>query len=129
MTIITVLILLVSYYTTTSYGTTNSAAATISIPVGASTPGNPAYEPSSLTVKKSDKIDVINEDSFPHTVTNGKGPDDPEAGRQFDTSIIRPGTPDEPKSVELVTANLEAGEYDFHCAVHPFMTGKLNIVE
>ena len=24
-----------------------------------------------------------------------------------------------------MTANLEAGEHDFHCAVHPFMTGQL----
>jgi plastocyanin len=24
-----------------------------------------------------------------------------------------------------VTANLQAGEYDLHCAVHPFMTGQI----
>ncbi|HZC49053.1 MAG TPA: hypothetical protein VE244_08345, partial [Nitrososphaeraceae archaeon] len=35
--------------TTTSSST---AAATLTIPMGASTPGNPAYEPASLTVKK-----------------------------------------------------------------------------
>jgi len=123
MTTIVVVMLSFPYSTTTSYGTTT--AATLTIPVGAATPGNPHFEPVSLKVKKGDTIDVINEDSFPHTVTNGKGPDDPEAGKKFDTSIIRPGTPDEPKRVEIVTANLEAGEYDFHCAVHPFMTGSL----
>ncbi|MBD0360176.1 MAG: hypothetical protein ICV56_05635, partial [Nitrososphaeraceae archaeon] len=35
-------------------GTTTAAAATLTIPNGAATPGNPAYEPASLTVKKGD---------------------------------------------------------------------------
>ena len=97
-----------------------AAAATLTIPVGASTPGNPSYDPVSLTVKKGDEIDVVNKDSSPHTVTSGKAPDAPDAGKQFDTSIINGG-----ESGRLMTANLEAGEHDFHCAVHPFMTGKI----
>ena len=97
-----------------------AAGATLTIPVGASTPGNPSYDPVSLTVKKGDEIDVVNKDSSPHTVTSGKAPDAPDAGKQFDTSIINGGA-----SARLMTANLEAGEYDFHCAVHPFMTGKI----
>ena len=64
------------------------AAATLTIPVGASTAGNPSYDPVSLTVKKGDEIDVVNKDSSPHTVTSGKTPDAPDAGKQFDTSII-----------------------------------------
>jgi cytochrome c oxidase subunit II len=99
-----------------------AAAATLTIPVGASTPGNPSYDPVSLTVKKGDEIDVVNKDSSPHTVTSGKAPDAPDAGKQFDTSIINGG-----ESGRLMTANLEAGEHDFHCAVHPFMTGKLKV--
>jgi plastocyanin len=99
-----------------------AAAVTLTIPVGASTPGNPSYDPVSLTVKKGDEIDVVNKDSSPHTVTSGKAPDAPDAGKQFDTSIINGGA-----SARLMTANLEAGEYDFHCAVHPFMTGKLKV--
>jgi plastocyanin len=93
---------------------------TLTIPVGASTPGNPSYDPVSLTVKKGDEIDVVNKDSSPHTVTSGKAPDAPDAGKQFDTSIINGGA-----SARLMTANLEAGEHDFHCAIHPFMTGKI----
>ena len=30
---------------------------------------------------------------------------------------------------ELLTSNLEPGEYDFHSAIYPFMTGKLKVVE
>jgi cytochrome c oxidase subunit 2 len=103
--------------------TTTAAAATLTIPMGAATPGNPAYEPASLTVKKGDAIDVANEDSVPHTVTSGTGLEDPNAGQMFDTSIITPAA-----SAQLATADLEAGEYDYHCTVHPFMTGTL-IVE
>ena len=104
-------------------GTTTTAAATLTIPMGAATPGNPAYEPASLTVKKGDAIEVVNEDSSPHTVTSGTGLEDPNAGQMFDTSIITPAA-----SAQLATADLEAGEYDYHCTVHPFMTGTL-IVE
>jgi cytochrome c oxidase subunit 2 len=100
--------------------TTAAAAATLTIPMGAATPGNPAYEPASLTVKKGDAIDVVNKDSSPHTVTSGTGLEDPNAGQMFDTSIITPAA-----SAQLATADLEAGEYDYHCTVHPFMTGKI----
>ena len=101
---------------------TTAAAATLTIPTGAATPGNPAYEPASLTVKKGDAINVENKDSSPHTVTSGTGVEDPNAGKMFDTSIITPAG-----SAQVATADLEAGEYDFHCAVHPFMTGTLRV--
>src|SRR5919107_262470 len=104
----------------TTPAATAAAAATLTIPTGAATPGNPAYEPASLTVKKGDAIDVVNKDSSPHTVTSGTGLEDPNAGKMFDTSIINAAA-----SAQLATADLEAGEYDYHCAVHPFMTGKI----
>jgi plastocyanin len=104
----------------TTTTTTAAAAATLTIPMGAATPGNPAYEPASLTVKKGDAIDVVNKDSSPHTVTSGTGLEDPNAGKMFDTSIINAAA-----SAQLATADIEAGEYDYHCAVHPFMTGKI----
>src|SRR5918998_3062985 len=107
---------------TTPAATTTAAAATLTIPMGAVTPGNPAYEPASLTVKKGDTIDVVNKDSSPHTVTSGTGLEDPNAGKMFDTSIINAAG-----SAQLATADLEAGEYDYHCAVHPFMTGTLKV--
>ena len=104
----------------TPAATTTTTAATLTIPMGASTPGNPAYEPASLTVKKGDAIDVVNKDSSPHTVTSGTGVEDPNAGKMFDTSIINAAA-----SAQIATADLEAGEYDYHCSVHPFMTGKI----
>ena len=87
---------------------------------GASNQGSPAYDPATLTIKKGDKITVTNKDTVPHTVTSGAAPTDPNVGKQFDTSIIEAG-----KSADIVTANLAAGNYPFHCSIHPYMMGKL----
>ena len=99
-----------------------TAAATLKIPQGASVQGNPAYDPDSLTVKVGDTIAVDNEDSAPHTVTNGKDATDPNMGKLFDTSIINAGD-----SGEIVTADLQPGEYPFFCSVHPYMTGTMTV--
>ncbi len=85
----------------TPAATTTTAAATLTIPAGAATPGNPAYEPASLTVKKGDAIDVVNKDSSPHTVTSGTGLVDPIACKMFVISIII-----EAASSQLSTADL-----------------------
>ena len=98
------------------------AAATITIPAGASVQGNPSYDPDSLTVKKGDTIAVDNKDTAAHTVTNGKAPGGPDVGKIFDTSIINAG-----ESSQIATANIKPGDYPFHCSVHPYMTGTLKV--
>ena len=100
----------------------STPAATLKIPQGASVQGNPAYDPDSLTVKAGDTIAVDNEDSAPHTVTNGKDATDPNMGKLFDTSIINAGD-----SGEIVTTDLQPGEYPFFCSVHPYMTGTMTV--
>jgi cytochrome c oxidase subunit 2 len=102
--------------------TTGAAAATLTIPNGASVQGNPAYEPNPLTVKVGDTIAVENKDIAPHTVTNGKDATDPTMGKVFDTSIINAGD-----SGEIVAADLDPGEYPYFCSVHPYMTGTLTV--
>jgi cytochrome c oxidase subunit II len=102
--------------------TSAAAAATLTIPNGASVQGNPAYEPNPLTVKVGDTIAVENEDIAPHTVTNGKDATDPTMGKLFDTSIINAGD-----SGEIVAADLDPGEYPYFCSVHPYMTGTLTV--
>ena len=59
--------------------------------------GNPSYDPDLLAVKVGDTIAVDNEDSTPHTVTNGKDATDPNMGKLFDTSIINAGDSSEVK--------------------------------
>ncbi len=93
----------------------------LSILQGASIQGNPAYSPDPISVKKGNVVQVVNKDSVPHTVTNGKGPDDPNSGKLFDTSIINAG-----ESAKVDTSKLSSGQqYPFHCTVHPYMTGIL----
>jgi plastocyanin len=115
----------------TGSGTTasNIAASKISGPIGAtltvlqgaSIQGNPAFSPNPVNIKKGNVVLVENKDSVPHTVTNGKGPDDPNSGKLFDTSIINAGS-----SAKVDTSKLTSGQqYPFHCTVHPYMTGTL----
>jgi plastocyanin len=94
------------------------------IPTGAVELGNLSYKPNPITVANGDTITVMNQDSFIHTVTSGKGIDDPELGTLFDTEIINPG-----QSAEIVIANLPVGEYSFFCTVHPNMTGILKVID
>ena len=96
--------------------------ASVTILAGASTQGNPAYAPDAVTVKKGDSVGVTNKDSVPHTITNGKDPSDPTSGKLFDTSIIMAGA-----SAQFGTTKLAAGNYPFHCSVHPYMTGSLKV--
>ena len=95
---------------------------TLTIPAGAATPGNPAYQPAKLSVKKGDSVNVVNEDNAPHTATNGAGPEDATSGKSFDTSLIMAG-----KSAKIDTSTLDAGDYPFHCTVHPFMKGTITV--
>jgi plastocyanin len=117
---------------TTSSGTTTttapnaaapaSAGPSITIPAGAATPGNPAYAPDTLTVKRGDVITVTNDDTAPHTATSGSGPEDPNSAQLFDTSIIMAGD-----TAQIDTNSLEPGDYAYHCTVHPFMKGTITV--
>jgi plastocyanin len=106
-------------------GAGGSAAASgpsLTIPQGASVQGNPSYQPATLSIKKGDTIQVQNKDTTPHTVTSGKTLEDPNKGKDFDTSIIAPSA-----SAQISTASLKAGEFPFHCDLHPYMTGTLKV--
>jgi plastocyanin len=105
-----------------SSSSSSSSGPALSILQGASTQGNPAYDPATLTVKKGDSIQVTNKDSVPHTVTNGKDASDPTSGKLFDTSIINAGS-----TAQVSTAKLSPADYAFHCTVHPYMTGLLKV--
>ena len=55
---------------------------------GASTQGNPSYGPTPATATSDALITWTNQDNVPHTATSGTGPDDPNSGKLFDSSII-----------------------------------------
>jgi cytochrome c oxidase subunit 2 len=108
--------------TSAAAGGAATSGPTLTIPQGASVQGNPSYEPATLSVKKGDTIQVQNKDTTPHTVTSGKTLEDPNKGKDFDSSIISPSA-----SAQISTASLKAGEFPFHCDLHPYMTGTLKV--
>jgi plastocyanin len=95
---------------------------TLTILEGSAVQGNPDFDPDELTVAAGSDLTVTNEDTVPHTVTSGADAQDPNAGQMFDTSIINGG-----ESATLSLAQVAAGQYDYHCMIHPYMTGKMTV--
>jgi plastocyanin len=95
-------------------------AVTLNILEGSSIQGSPDYDPDELTVAAGSDVTVANQDTLPHTVTSGTSPTDPNSAQLFDTSLINGG-----ESATLSLAQVSAGQYDYYCMVHPYMTGKL----
>jgi plastocyanin len=103
-------------------GSAGGGGPTINILQGASIQGSPDYDPEDLTAKKGDEVTVVNQDTVPHTATSGTGPSDPNSAQLFDTSIINGG-----ESAKLSLAQVNPGQYDYHCTIHPYMTGKITV--
>src|SRR5215216_6361537 len=94
----------------------------INILEGAAVQGSPDYDPDELTAKKGDEVTVVNQDTVPHTATSGTGASDPNSAQSFDTSIINGG-----ESATISLAQVEPGQYDYYCMIHPYMTGKITV--
>jgi plastocyanin len=65
---------------------------------------------------------VVNQDTVPHTLSSGTGPQDPNSAQLFDTSLINPS-----ESATVSLAQVSPGQYDYYCMVHPYMTGKISV--
>ena len=95
---------------------------TLTILEGSSIQGSPDYDPDEMTVAAGSEVTVVNQDTLPHTVTSGTSPTDPNSAQLFDTSLINGG-----ESATLSLAQVAAGQYDYYCLVHPYMTGSIVI--
>ena len=91
----------------------------VAILAGAQTQGNPDYDPDVVTATKGDVIEWTNNDSVVHTVTSAA-----DAGATFDSALISAGS-----KYQLSTEKLAAGQYQYMCTVHPFMSATLVIEE
>jgi plastocyanin len=95
---------------------------TISVPSGSGVPGcdetNECYIPSDVTVNVGDTVTWSNDDTAAHTVTSGNPTDGTDG--VFDSSLFMAGTTFE------YTFD-EAGEYNYFCMVHPWMTGNVQV--
>ncbi len=92
---------------------------TIAVLANSSVQGNPDYEPDVAYVQKGYVVEWINEDSFAHTVTSSE-----DLGETFDSGLFNEG-----ETFQLDTNNLEIGEYEYYCVVHPWMVSTLIIEE
>lgn len=94
---------------------------TVLIIANASNPTNKIfYDPSPITIKKGSPITWINKDPTIHTVTSGKT-DNEVTPYKFDSGML---TFNSTYSYKFD----KEGEYYYHCFVHPFMIGKINVV-
>lgn len=80
----------------------NPAASTLSI-------AGFAFSPRSVSVLPGETVSVTNNDSVAHTSTSSG----------WDSGDIQPG------GTYTFAAPMLPGTYDFHCSIHPFMTGTL----
>ncbi|HET8858229.1 MAG TPA: plastocyanin/azurin family copper-binding protein [Nitrososphaeraceae archaeon] len=108
--------------TATSNATLAFAQEQVSIAAGSSNPSaSEFYVPSEISVSAGSTVTWTNDDSTIHTVVEG-GPQGGGAGATpaFDSSIIAPGATWE-------NTFDTAGEFDYYCNLHPFMTGKVTV--
>jgi plastocyanin len=92
-------------------GSSSGPVVDVSILPGASSQGNPSYDPAILNVSKGDSIEWTNNDNTPHTVTSSV-----DEGQTFDSSLLMAGD-----TFLLETSNLSEDSYDYFCTLHPFM--------
>ena len=95
---------------------------TISVPSGSSVPGcdetNECFIPAEVTVHVGDTVIWSNDDSAAHTVTSGTPTGGPDG--TFDSSLFMADT-------TFSYTFDKAGEYNYFCMVHPWMTGKIQV--
>jgi hypothetical protein len=85
--------------------------------------GNLIFLPNSATIKPAEEILVLNNDTKPQTVLNGKGPDDPISGKLFSIGAIKPKA-----FIEYGASNLQDGRYPFYLQSQPNVKGELTVV-
>jgi|ERR671922_577757 plastocyanin len=91
----------------------------VSIVPGSSAPNNPKfYDPSPVNVAVGTTVTWTNDDATLHTVYSGKGPQDPDSGKMFQSQFMSKGatfqhTFDTP------------GTFDYYCTLHPFMMAQV----
>lgn len=81
------------------------------------------FQPNITTVRVGGEILIANNATTEHSVTSGTGPEDPMAGKFFDTDIIKPKA-----FVEYIPENLKPGNYSFYSSTHPEIKGQLVVV-
>ena len=86
---------------------------------GSSINGAPDYEPDVARVPKGHAIQWTNDDTVAHTVTSFA-----DVGDTFDSGLFN-----QAETYTLDTSQLDLGEYEYFCIVHPWMKSTILIEE
>ena len=86
--------------------------------------GNTIIIPQVTTIKQDEEILILNNDTVGHSFTNGANPEDPMAGKIFDSGTIQPKG-----FIEYVATNLSPGNYTFFTTTDPTITAQVSILE
>ena len=86
--------------------------------------GNTIFYPQFTSFKQGEEILIVNNDTVTHSFTNGANPQDPMAGKLFDSGTIQPKG-----FIEYVATNLSPGNYTFYTNTDPTVTAQLSIKE
>jgi plastocyanin len=104
-------------------GSNQSDIVQASIVPGATTLTDTAVDPNPIEVTVGQTVVWTNDDTAFHTVTSGPfGAAD--AGELFDSGLAGP-TALTSKGTTFEHTFDTAGEYDYHCSLHPLMTGQI----
>ena len=85
--------------------------------------GNLIFKPQTLTIKPGEEVFIGNNDTSPHSVTNGISSNDPLSGKLFDTGIIRAKG-----YAEFVASNLNPGKYPYYSSNDPSLKGEIIVI-
>jgi len=99
-----------------------SKVVTIKILQGASVQGSSDYGPDPATASSDALVTWINEDSTLHTASSGKGPNDAEKGKLFDTGFLQPNG-----KYSIPAADIGKGQHAYFCEIHPYMMGMITV--
>jgi len=102
----------------------NSENTQVSIALGSASPGceetNECYLPYSITISEHSSVTWTNDDTTVHTTTSGNPTDGPNG--IFDSGLISAGA-------TYTNQFDEDGTFDYYCIAHPWMTGKVVVLE
>jgi plastocyanin len=104
-----------------------AATVAVDITTGSSSKTTDAFAPNPVNAKVGDNVTWTNKDTTAHTVTSGKDLNDPNKGKEFDSSpnfnplIVPQGT--------FSHKFEKAGEFAYFCSLHPNMIGTVIVAD
>ncbi|ABK77662.1 copper-binding protein [Cenarchaeum symbiosum A] len=95
---------------------------TISILEGSDLPCETCFDDASIVVGRNSLITWSDDDDTMHSLASGTVEGGPDG--VFESGLLHPG-----HLFHVNTGGLDAGIHDYHCVLHPWMTGSIEVRE